>query len=93
MKTKFDLTEIRVYPFSNAKGKVKAFAHVVINGALRLTGLKVVEGENGLFLGYPSEKGKDGTYHSLCFPVDAEFRASIQEAVLANYAKAVALKS
>jgi len=93
MKTKIDLTEIRVYPFNNATGHVKAFAQIVINGALRLNGLKVVEGEKGLFVGYPSEKGKDGNYYSLCFPIDAEFRSSVQEAVLANYAKAVALKS
>lgn len=93
MKSKIDLTEIRVYPFNNSKGPLRAFAQVVLNGALRLNGLRVLEGEKGLFVGYPSEKGKDGNYYSLCFPIDAEFRTSVQESVLANYAKAVALKS
>jgi stage V sporulation protein G len=94
MKTKFDVTEVHVYPFTdNNKGPGKAFAQIVINNALRLSGLRVVEGQNGLFVSFPQEKGKDGNYHSLYFPIDAEFRSILQDAVLTNYAKAVALKS
>jgi stage V sporulation protein G len=89
MKTNIELTAIKVYPFKEAKGKVKAFAQVVLNGALRLNGLKVVDGENGLFVGFPSEKGKDGNFYSIYAPINRESKNAIQEAVLANYEAAV----
>jgi stage V sporulation protein G len=89
MKTNIELTAIKVYPFKQAKGKIKAFAQVVLNGALRLNGLKVIEGDNGLFIGFPSEKGKDGTFYSIYHPINRESRSVIQDAVLANYEAAV----
>jgi len=90
MKSTMNVTDIKVFPFKNGDGKFKAFAHIVLNGTLRLTGLKVVEGENGLFVGYPSEKGKDGQFYDIVHPVTRETRNMIQDAVLANYEKAVA---
>jgi stage V sporulation protein G len=90
MKTTLNVTEIKVYPFKNGDGKFKAFAHVVLNDMLRLSGLRIVNGENGLFVSYPSEKGKDGQYYSIVHPVNRETRNTIQDAVLATYEKAVA---
>ena len=90
MKTGIDITETRIFPFKNAKTKVKAFAHIILNGALRLGGLRVIEGENGLFVGYPSEKGKDGNFYDVYHPINKESRTLIQDAILADYQKAVA---
>ena len=93
MKTSIDVTQTRVFPFKNTKSKVRAFAHIVLNNALRLGGLKVVEGENGLFVGYPSEKGKDGNFYSIYNPINRESRSVIQDAVLADYEKAVSAQT
>ena len=90
MKTTLTLTEIKVYPYKNGDSKVKGFAQVVLNGMLRLHGLRIVEGENGLFVGYPAEKGKDGQFYDIVHPVTRETRNIIQDAVLADYEKAVA---
>jgi stage V sporulation protein G len=90
MKTTMNVTEIKVFPYKNGDSKLRAFAHVVLNGALRLTGLKVVEGENGLFVAYPSEKGKDGQFYDIVHPTNRETRNVIQDAVLGSYEQAVA---
>jgi stage V sporulation protein G len=90
MKSTMNVTEIKVYPYKNGDGKFKGFAHIVLNGTLRLNGLKVLEGDNGLFVGYPSEKGKDGQFYDIVHPITRETRNVIQDAVLANYEKAVA---
>jgi stage V sporulation protein G len=74
-----------VYNLNQAQGKVKAFDQIILNGALRLNGLKAVDGENGLFVGFPSEKGKDGKFYDIYHPINRETRNVIQEAVLANY--------
>jgi len=89
MKTTFDITDIKVYPFKNSDGKVKAFAQIVLNGSLKISGIKVIEGENGLFIGYPAEKSKDGKYFDIVHPVTREGKNFIQDVVLANYEKAL----
>ncbi len=90
MKTTLDVTEIKMYPSKNSESKIKAFAHVVLNGTLRLNNLKVIKGENGLFVGYPGEKGKDGEYYDIVHPITRDTRNIIQDAILANYEKAIA---
>lgn len=42
------------------------FADVVLNG-ITIYGMTVVEGKNGDFLSFPSRKGNDGKYYSICW--------------------------
>lgn len=46
--------------------KDTVFADVVING-ITIYGMTVVEGKNGDFLSFPSRKGGDGKYYSICW--------------------------
>ncbi len=62
------VTSVRVYLFKEGQsvGKTKAFATVVLNDQLQLRGLRIIDGVNGLFVGYPNDpfyKGED--YHSI----------------------------
>lgn len=73
-------------------GAVKAYASITANipeiGEIVVTGIKVIEGQNGLFVTMPNRKGNDGEYHDVVFPITAEGRKTIQETVLAAYASA-----
>ena len=40
-------------------GKVKGFMTIVTSEGFEMKNFKLVEGENGLFIGAPSQKGKD----------------------------------
>ena len=67
-------------------GKTRALARVVMNECMQLTGLKVMEGVNGLFVSYPNDpnyKGED--YRSLFYPVTRELREHIEQQVLLKY--------
>ena len=44
-------------------GKVKAFFDIKTSDGFTIKGLKLVEGINGLFVGFPSKAGQDGEYH------------------------------
>lgn len=67
------------------KGRVKAFADITIEGMFAVHGLKLIETENGRFVGYPANSWKDGNgeYHNsdIAHPVTAEARAEIFKAV------------
>lgn len=54
-------------------------------------GIKIVEGgKDGLFVSMPSRKTQDG-YKDICFPVTAEFRKELHQAVLGAYEQALTM--
>ena len=44
-------------------GKIKAFFDLTTDDGFTIKGFKLVEGINGLFVGFPSQKGSDEEYH------------------------------
>ena len=72
---------------------LRATADVVIDGQIGLTGLRVIEGINGLFVGYPTYlvySGED--YVNIYFPVTKVCRKTIEDCVLREY-KAVKMRT
>ena len=82
------VTQVQVYPFEEgpSTGKMLAMASIVLNDQLQVRGLRIMEGENGLFVGYPNEpfyKGED--FRSVCFPMTRQLREHIENCVLEKY--------
>ena len=82
------VTSVQVYPFKEgpSTGKMLAMASIVLNDQLQVRGLRIMEGENGLFVGYPNEpfyKGDD--FRSVCFPMTRQLREHIENCVLEKY--------
>lgn len=77
--------DVRAYPIAEPKGNTVAFASVTINDCFAVRGIKVVNGENGLFASMPSMKDGKGGYQDVCFPVTKELRAQLNEAVVGAY--------
>ena len=51
-----------------------------------MNGIRVVSGENGLFVAMPQTRDSKGDWRDVCFPVTAELRRQIGDAVLGEYA-------
>ncbi len=64
--------------------KLKAFVDIAI-GDFIIKGFRIVQGEKGLFLGLPQEKGKDGKWYDAFYPKTKEARQNLTDAVLAAY--------
>ncbi|HEY3314731.1 MAG TPA: SpoVG family protein, partial [Bacillota bacterium] len=47
--------------------------------------VRVVEGQNGLFVAMPSRKTPEGTFRDVAHPITAEAREMIQGAVIRAY--------
>lgn len=81
--------DVRINSLTPDNGSVKAIASVNFGDCLAVKGIKVMEGKNGLFVSMPSQKGKDGNYHDICFPITAEFRSQLNSAVEQAYRQAI----
>ena len=82
------VTSVQVYPFKEgpSMGKMLAMASIVLNDQLQVRGLRIMDGENGLFVGYPNDpfyKGDD--FRSVCFPMTRQLREHIENCVLEKY--------
>jgi len=76
--------EARVFK-NNGEGKILAGASITIENCFVVTGLKVMNGSNGLFVSMPAYKTKDGEWKDTSFPINKETRELIQNVVLAKY--------
>tara|TARA_Y100000004_G_scaffold195445_1_gene262477 strand:- start:1188 stop:1493 length:306 start_codon:yes stop_codon:yes gene_type:complete len=48
-------------------GKLRAFFDLELDNGITIKGFKLVEGINGLFVGMPTEKDKNGEYRETIF--------------------------
>ena len=73
--------------------KVKAIASVSLDGQFVVKGLRVVDGNKGLFVAGPQtsfkDKGGNTQYKDLFFPISNAGRDSLQDAVLKAYSQAL----
>ena len=65
-------------------GKIKAFFDLQTEDGFTIKGFKLVEGTNGLFVGFPSQKGNDDEYHDTIW-VEKEVREQVIELAKREY--------
>lgn len=83
-----NITDVRIRKI-NLEGKMKAIVSVTLDDAFVIHDVKVVEGQNGLFVAMPSRKTPDGEYRDIAHPITTGAREIIQTAVLQAYQEAV----
>jgi stage V sporulation protein G len=78
-----DITEVRVS--LRDEEKLKAYASIVFDNCFIIKDLRVIDGNDRLWVAMPNKKRRDGTRRDVCHPLNAETRSKIEEAVLAKY--------
>lgn len=80
------ITDTRVFPVNSKKGSnLVAFGSITFDDLFVVSGLKLVEGKNGLFLSMPASQDQDGEYHDIAFPLSKDFRDEMTEAMIEAY--------
>ena len=82
------ILDVRVYPLDEPKGSTKAFASVGIDDIAAIRGIRVVEGEKGLFVTMPQSKDSEGDYHDIAFPLSGDLRKEISKTILDEFSAA-----
>ncbi len=80
-----ELTEINVN--LRDEEKLRAFVNITFDDVFVVRGLKVIQGNKGLFVCMPSRKLANGTYKDIAHPIDNEFRQTIETLILHKYEK------
>jgi len=82
------VTNCQVFPFKGgpSMGHMLGLAQIVLNDQFVLRGLRIMDGENGLYVGYPNDpfyKGED--FRSVCNPLTKQLREHIENCILEKY--------
>ena len=82
------ITDVRVRRITK-EGKMKAIVSITIDNEFVVHDIKVIEGEEGLFIAMPSKKAMDGEYRDIAHPINSTTRDAIQKVILEGYEKAL----
>ncbi|MDR1136369.1 MAG: septation regulator SpoVG [Clostridiales Family XIII bacterium] len=80
------ITDVRVRKVSE-DGKMKAVVSVTFDDEFVVHDIKIIEGQNGLFIAMPSRKMGEGDFRDIAHPLISETRNRIKDAIFAEYEK------
>lgn len=78
------ITDIRVRKTYD-EGKMKAIVSVTFDDQFVIHDIKIIEGDNGIFIAMPSRKMPNGEFKDIAHPINLETRVDIQNKVLKAY--------
>lgn len=70
-------------------GPMKAIVSVTFDGQLAVHDIKVINARDKFFIVMPSRKNPDETYRDIVHPINAQFRAQLESAVISAYDEAL----
>jgi len=82
-----EITEVRITP--KEEGRLRGFANITFDDSFVVRGIRIVEGDEGLFVSMPSHRKQDGTYQDIAHPINNETRSMIEGRIISAYNNAV----
>lgn len=81
------ITEVKIYPVNEER--LKAYVTITIDEVFVVRDLKIIRGNEGLFVAMPSKKRKDGQFKDIAHPLNQETRTEMEQAIFDAYEKEV----
>lgn len=81
---KVKITDVRVRHVSS-DSRLKGVVTITFEDAFVVHDIRVIEGENGLFVAMPSKKMPNGGFRDIAHPIHSEMRKQIEESIINAY--------
>ncbi len=78
------VTDVKIRKITN-EGKMKAIVSITLDNEFVVHDIKVIEGENGLFIAMPSRKTPNGEFKDIAHPISTDVRQKFQTEILKHY--------
>ena len=82
------ITSVNVRKIEKEGSRMKGIASVLLDDSFAVHDIRIIEGDNGLFIAMPSRKTAAGGYRDIAHPINPEVRSMFEEAILETYDKA-----
>ena len=82
------ITSVSVRKIEKEGSRMKGIASILIDDSFAVHDIRIIEGDNGLFIAMPSRKTATGGYRDIAHPINPEVRSMFEEAILKAYEEA-----
>lgn len=82
------ITDVRIRRIAE-EGKMKAVVSITFDDEFVVHDIRIIEGQNGMFVAMPSRRTSDGQFKDIAHPINSETRAKIQSTILQRYQETV----
>lgn len=79
------ITNVRVRVVDKENSKMRGFASVTLDDMFAVHDIRILEGDNGLFLAMPSKQIAPGEYKDIAHPINQEARQMFSDAIIEEY--------
>ncbi len=79
-----NITEIKFRKLMN-EGKLRAVVSITFDEVFAVHDIKIVQGEERLFVAMPSRRDDSGVFRDIVHPINAELRREIEGKILQSY--------
>lgn len=81
---RMDVTKVKLKRVET-NGRMKAIASITLDDEFVVHDIRVIEGNEGLFVAMPSKRTPTGEFRDIAHPINPEARNKVQQAVLDAY--------
>ena len=82
------ITDVKVRKLFD-EGPMRAIVSVTFDGQLAVHDIKVINAREKYFIVMPSRKNPDDTYRDIVHPINSQFRAALESAVIDAFYEAL----
>jgi len=79
------ITSVSVRKITKENSRLRGIASVLLDDAFAIHDIRIIEGDNGLFIAMPSRKTPNGEFKDIAHPINPEVRAMFEEAIIEAY--------
>ena len=79
------ITDVRLRKVNNPDTRMKALASITFDESFVVHDLRVIDGNNGMFVAMPSKRTADGEFRDIAHPINSDMRQHVQEEVMRVY--------
>lgn len=79
-----EVTDVRLRRVQT-EGRMRAIASITLDNEFVVHDIRVIDGNDGLFVAMPSKRTPDGEFRDIAHPINSGTRSKLQQAVLAAY--------
>ncbi|CCV63673.1 Putative septation protein spoVG [Alteracholeplasma palmae J233] len=81
-----EVTDVRVR-LVESDSRLRAIVTITFDNSFVVHDIRVIEGENGIFVAMPSKKMPNGGFRDVAHPIHSDMRKVMEDAVIAAYQK------
>lgn len=79
------ITSVNVRKIEKDGSRMKGIASVLLDDSFAVHDIRIIEGDNGLFIAMPSRKTATGGYRDIAHPINPDVRKMFEDAIVKAY--------